>query len=118
MRCTSLRGLVTVIISFLRRWLTARLEHLLQQLVSHATDTVALRYCDERKHVVVADVGRESIAVLVRKPLELRGLRAARAHEAVLHVVPGLVDRLSVRSHLVKIKYRVIRWKTPIGGQY
>jgi len=47
----------------------------------------------------VADVRRQSIAVLVRQPLEFRRLRASSAHETVLHVVPRLVDGESVCGH-------------------
>lgn len=58
----------------LRRRPSARLQHFLHQVVPHAPDALVLSDGQVRKVVVVAYVGGQDVAVLVRRPLVLRGV--------------------------------------------
>ena len=81
-------------------WRPARLEHLLQELVAHAADGLALGHREVEQAVRMSYVGRDGIAVHVRRPFIFAHVDVAGAHVFLLDVLPGPVDVHAVGGHL------------------
>ena len=88
----------------------ARLQHLLQQLITHPTNGIVLSYCEVRQHVVVANVTCNRVPVLIACPFELCGVAVTRAHVFRLDLIPTLVDTKPISRH-DELRKDCVKWR-------